>query len=178
MEEIIALIDRLIKEHQVIISDVQTLEKAANDASALILMEGAKDAFMPGRFDQKQGLKKFQEALEKIAEGLHGHFNREETGLLAAFEKHGDRKLVTALNSLLLEHTDLRSRLHDTREEVASLLSGGLGRHQWEAHAHDMRAHLTHTRKLLAAHAAVENELFVGLRQHLKGIKTEGGKKS
>jgi hypothetical protein len=169
MEEILALIDNLIDEHRVIAKDAQSLEQLANDASILVDLEEARDTFVPGRLDQKQSLQKLQELLEKIAQGLQAHFNREESGLLAAFEKHGDRKLVTTLNSLLLEHEDLRNRLAHAKDHVAELVSGGLARHQWEASANDMRAHLSHTRKLLEAHAAIENELFVAMRQHFRG---------
>jgi len=168
MQEIVTLIDKLIDEHKVIAKDFQSLDQVANDAGALVELEEAKEAFMPGRFDQTQGLQKLQELLEAIDEGLRGHFDREETGLLAAFEEHGDRKLVTTLNSLLLEHEDLRNRLAHSKDHVAELVSGGLARHRWQASANDMRAHLSHTRKLLEAHAAIENELFVELRRHLK----------
>ena len=168
MEEITALIDRIISEHKVIKERVQSLEQAANDASTLVELKEAKEAFVPGRFDQKQGLQRLQELLETIDKGLQEHFDREETGLLAAFEKRGDKKLVTTLNSLLLEHKDLRNRLACSKGQVAELVSGGLARHQWEAGANDMRAYLSHTRKLLEAHAVIENELLVELRQHLK----------
>jgi hypothetical protein len=83
-------------------------------------------------------------------------------------EQHGDRKFVTALNSLLLEHTDLRNRMTSSIEDVAQLSGGGLARHRWEASANDMRAHLSHTRKLLEAHASMENDLFKDLRQILQ----------
>jgi uncharacterized phage infection (PIP) family protein YhgE len=168
MEDVVALIDNLIDEHKTIAEDAQSLEQVANDASTLVALEEAKETFVPGRFDQKSSLQKLQDSLESIDRGLQAHFNREESGLLAAFEKHGDRKLVTTLNSLLLEHEDLRNRLAHAKEHVAELLGGGLARHQWEASANDMRAHLSHTRKLLEAHAAIENELFVAMRQHLK----------
>jgi iron-sulfur cluster repair protein YtfE (RIC family) len=173
MEETVALIDTLIEEHKVILKDAQSLEQVANDASLLADLAEAKESFVPGRFDQNQSLQKLQESLEAIAHRLEAHFNREETILLAAFEKHGDRKLVTTLNSLLLEHEDLRNRLAHAKEHVAELVSGGLARHQWEASAHDTRAHLSHTRKLLEAHANIENELFVDMRQHLKKNRQE-----
>ncbi|OGO19953.1 MAG: hypothetical protein A2144_12650 [Chloroflexi bacterium RBG_16_50_9] len=176
MDEIVALIEKIIEEHRVIISDFQSLEAVANDASAIIGLEKAKDSFMPGRFDQKEGLSEFQESLEKVDKGVRAHFNREETALLAAFEKHGDRSLVTALKSLLLEHEDLRNRLDHSREHIAELASGGLARQQWEASAHDMRAHLSHTRKLFGTHAAIEMELLVDMRKHLQGKSAGKGK--
>lgn len=169
MDEAIALIDKIISEHKVILKEAQTSEQLANDATALAELAGAKEVFMPGRFDQGQSLQKCQESLEKIGKMLQGHFGREETGLLATFEKHGDRKLVTALTTLLTEHKSLTKRLGDSKDQVAQLMSGGMARHRWEASAHDMRAHLSHTWKLLEAHASLENDLLVRLRRHLKG---------
>lgn len=167
MEEALALIDKIIEEHKTIIQRIQTLEQVANDAEAISGLEKAKDAFMPGRFEQKQGLQKLQEILEAIDHGIQAHFDREETGLLAAFEKYGDKELVSAWHSLLLEHEDLRNRLTHSKKHVAELTGGGLSRHLWEASAHGMRAHISHTRKLLEAHAEIEQELLQKLQSEL-----------
>ena len=122
---------------------------------------------MPGRLDQKQGLQKLQELLELINQGLQAHFNREETMLLAAFEKHGNKELASALHSLLLQHEDLRNRFVISKKQVAELISGGQSGQIWGASAHDMRAHLSHTRKLLEAHAQNEQEILQKLRSEL-----------
>lgn len=167
MEEIIALIDKIIEEHKTIIQGVQALEQAANDAEAMAGLEKAKEAFMPGRFQQKQGLQKLQELLEQTNQGLQAHFNREETALLTAFEKHGDRELASALRSLLLEHKDLRNHLAHSREHVAELAGGELSQQLWEAKAYDMRAYISHTRELLEVHARIEQELLQKLRSEL-----------
>ena len=170
----IGLISQLIEEHKVIMKETRSLEQVANDAGLVTDLTEAKETFVPGRFEQKETLQKLQDLLETIDKGLKGHFNREETALLAAVEEDGDRKLTTTLKSLLLEHEDLRTRLVHAKEHVAELVSGGLARHRWEASAHDMRAHLSHTRKLLEAHAAAETELFVELRRHLEGKSRKG----
>jgi len=167
MEEALALIEKIIEEHKMIKQGAQNLEQAANDAEAIADLEKAKDAFMPGRLGQGGGLRKLQEMLETIDKGLQAHFDREETGLVAAFEKHGSKELVSALRSLLLEHEDLRNRLAHSKEHIAELITGGLSRHLWEASAHDMRAHISHTRKLLEAHAEIEQELLHKLRAQL-----------
>jgi len=167
MEEALALIEEIIEEHKSIMQGAQTLEQVASDAEAMVGLEKAKETFMPGRFEQEQGLKKLQASLEAIDQGLRAHFNREETGLLVVFEKHGNKELASALRSLLLEHEDLRNRLAHSKKHVAELVSGGLSRHLWEASAHDMRAHISHTRKLLEAHAEIEQELFHRLRTEL-----------
>ncbi|MFH1647220.1 MAG: hemerythrin domain-containing protein [Chloroflexota bacterium] len=169
MNETLKLIDQLIAEHKVMNERAMNIEKAANDASLLTDLKEARETFVPGRFDQRQSLGKLEEMLVAIGSWLDKHFNREETILLSAVEKHGERKLISALNSLLLEHTDIRNRIGESKEHIAELTGGGLGRHRWDASANDMRAHLTHTRRLLEAHAAMENGLFAELRRALAG---------
>ena len=170
VKEALALIDKAIEEHKVIFQDLRTFETVANDAQALVEMDAAKGAFMPGRLGQKDGLQKLQELRDKIESGLEAHFNREETAVLTAFQKYGDRELVSALHSLLLEHEDLRQRLAHAWNHVAQLISGGLSRHLWEATAHDMLAHISHTRKLVEAHAEMEMELFHKLQRALTEV--------
>ena len=130
-------------------------------------LKDASETFVPGRLDQKKSLEKLEDMVQTMGDWLEKHFNREETALLKAIEKHGDSKFLTALNSLLLEHADLKNRMTHTRSHVAELAGGGMAAHQWAASAGDMRAHMNHTRKLLEAHAGIENELFHELRQHL-----------
>ena len=164
MKRTLALIEKIIKEHKTIF---QKMDQVVNDAEALRSFEKAKEIFMPGRLDQKAELGKLEEMFNSVAKGLQEHFDREETAVLAAFEEQGDRELASAFHSLMLEHKDLRNRLTHTQKHVAQLLSGELSRPIWEATAHDMRAHISHTRKLLEAHAGVEQELLLSLRRRL-----------
>ncbi len=166
--EALALIEKIIAEHKVIKEQAGTLERVANDAQALKGFEQAKEAFMPGRFGQQKGLSMLQESLDVIEQGLHRHFHSEETELPDVVEHYGDEELKADLRSILLEHKDLRSRITQSKKHVAELTSGNLSRHLWEASAHDMRAHITHTRKLLEAHAEIEQELLHELRGRLQ----------
>lgn len=168
-EEVIALIDRIIEEHRVFL---QTLDQVANDAQAMLGLEKAQQAFMPGRLEEKQSLQKMQGLLATVDQGMRAHFNREETRLLPAFEKYGDKKLVSALESLLTQHADLRQRFSREKELMAELTSGKLSRHIWEASAQDMRAHISHTHKVFEAHARSEQKLLHTLRSEL--MKTQG----
>lgn len=167
MDEAITIIDKILEEHKTIMQRLQSLEKVANDAEAMVGIDKAKEIFMPGRLDQKQGLQKLQELQEKVSQGLQEHFNMEETALMSAVEKRGDRRIASALRTLLLEHTDLRNRIAHSKKHVAELTGGKLSRTIWEASAHDMRAHISHTRKLLEAHAAIGQELLQELRDEL-----------
>ena len=168
MEEVLALIDKIIEEHKQIIGRFQSLEQVANDAQAIVGLEKAKEAFMPGRFEMRQGLQKLQELLEITDRGIKAHFDREETGLLAAFEKHGGRMLASALRALLPEHENFKDRLAHSKKHLADLTGGELSRQVWEASAYDIRAYLTHTQKLFEAHAQSEQKLFQTLRNQLK----------
>ena len=172
-DEILVLVDKIIEEHQLVFSRFKNLEGMLSDAEAISGIDEAKEAFMPGRLDREQGLPKLLESLEIIEQGIEAHFNREETALLAAFEKHGDKNLVFALEALLVQHEDLRSRLTDSKRHVTELIGGGLARQQWEASAHDMRAHITHTQQLFHGHAAGEQPLLMEIRKRL----VEGTKK-
>jgi hypothetical protein len=171
MKKELAVIERIIEEHKVIKERVKTLERAANDAEALIGFEQAKEAFMPGRLDQKKGLTALGELLDVIEQGLHKHFNYEEKELPGVVESCGDEGLSSDLNSLFLEHKDLRNRIAHSKRHVADLVSGNMSRHLWEASAYDMRAHISHTRKLLEAHVEIEVELLHRLRDNLRKAK-------
>ena len=171
MKAAITLIEQVIEEHKTVFQRLKTLEQVADDAEALKGFEEAQELFMPGWFDQKKKLERLEEIVNMVDEGLQAHFDREETALLAAFKEQGDRELADSFQSLLLEHKDLRNRLAHTKNHVSQLTGGKLSRHHWQATAHDMRAHISHTRKLLEAHAELEQELFFSLRQKLLGEK-------
>ncbi len=170
MNEALALIDKIIEEHKQILARFRSLEQVANDAQALSALDRAKEDFLPGRLDdQKGGLQKWQESLETIDRGIKAHFDREETGLLAAFEKHGGRMLVSALRVLLSEHEELRNRLVRLKKDVAELAAGGLSREVWEGKAWGVRVYIGHTWKLFQSHARSEQKLFRTLRSQLQG---------
>ncbi|HEY79030.1 MAG TPA: hypothetical protein G4O09_07960 [Dehalococcoidia bacterium] len=171
MKAALDLIEQIVEEHKTIRLRLQSMEQIVNDAEALQGFEEAQEGFMPGRFDQKAGLDRLEELVNLVDQGLQAHFDREETALLAAVEEQGDRELASAFHSLLLEHEDLRNRLTHTKNHISQLTGGELPRHHWEATAYDMRAHITHTRKLLEAHAEVEQELLQSLRRRLLGEK-------
>ena len=71
MEEALALIDQLIEEHKQILQDIQTTERIANDAGALLELGRAEEDFMPGRFDdQERSLQSLQESLEAVDQAV------------------------------------------------------------------------------------------------------------
>ena len=168
MEDDLSIIERVIAEHKTIRQGFQNLEKIANDAEALMGFEEAKEAFMPGRLDQKQGLSQLEDTLSAIEDGMQRHFHFEETSLPTVVDHRGDAEMKSSLRSILLEHVDLRNRLTHSKKHAAELVGGGMARHRWEASAHDMRTYISHTRKLLEAHAEIEQELLHELHNRLQ----------
>ena len=169
MEEALALIDQLIEEHKRILQGVQTLEQAANDAMAILKLDRAKEDFVPGRFDDpKQSLQSLQDSLETIEKGIQAHFGREESRLLTVLQQHGGGILASGLHVLLLEHKELQNRISESKKEVAELAVEGLSREVREGKAWGVRVYLSHTRKLIQAHAQSEEVLFRTLKSELK----------
>jgi hemerythrin-like domain-containing protein len=168
VEQAIALIDQLIEQHKQILQKLQATEQAANDVGAMIQLDKAKEDFVPGRFsDQKQGLQSLQKSLEAIDNGLQKHFNLEEKRLLTIFEQYGSETLASGLRLLILEHQELKDRIAESKKEVAELVTQSASREVREGKAWGVRVYISHTRKLIEAHAQSEQELFHKLRAEL-----------
>ena len=168
MEDIIAMIDSLILEHDELITNMRNLEHIATDLGVAFQLEEAKEALVLGRLGgQEDSLKKLEEVLTEAESKIRAHFNREERGLLKAFEHSGKHMLASALHELLLEHKELRHRIASSRKEMAELRSSELSRDVWEGKAWGIRVYLTHTRRLLEDHAHSEYDLLQKARGEL-----------
>jgi predicted nucleic acid-binding Zn-ribbon protein len=175
-DEVVALIDRLIEEHRIINQNLESLETVVNDAGAILNFEKAKETYMPGRNTSKQDLETMDKLLDSIDEGLRGHFNREEQGLHKAFDTVGTKEMSEAFSTLVKEHDTLRERLSEHGNIRNSLFEalkspnegrGSMTRHQWEAKAHDMRAYIMHSRRMVQEHTVRESKLFHSLKETL-----------
>jgi len=168
MEGTIALFDAIIEEHKQIMEDVETSEHIADDLGAILEMDRATGEFEPATLDRKRrGLQGLQQSLEKVDKELQAHFAREERALLTAFEDYGGKTFASALRALLVEHQELKNRIAKSKQDAAELAEGGLSRGVWEGRAYGMRVYISHTRKLLEAHAQSELELLQALRKEL-----------
>ena len=169
MEETLALVNRIIKDHEQIIIGIQTSEEIANDVVAILELERPLESFVPGRLDdQRQSLRDLQQSLERVDKMLQEHFGREEKSLLSALEKRRNKTLASAFSSLLDEHKELTARLAKLKEDVAELVTEGLSRSLWEGKAYGMRAYIRHTQRLIEAHAETEQSLLQTVRKELE----------
>jgi iron-sulfur cluster repair protein YtfE (RIC family) len=171
MDTTLQLIDQLIAEHKTIGDKTKSLEKTTNDVTLISNLKQVKSEFTEGDGAPSVDLKRLDQMLEEIETWLGKHFSREETVLLPAVEDHGNDKLVTALNSLLFEHTDLKDRMLHSRKRADELKDWSLSQDIWYSRAGDLRTYIAHTIKLIETHAARENHLLKELRQYLKKHK-------
>lgn len=173
MEDTVAIIDELIREHRQIEESMQSYEQSLSDLGQARKLEGAKESFVLGRLgEEKKRATQLESDLMTVDRRLEHHFYREEKALLEAFKRHGLRKLASILLDLLTEHTEIRERLAELKESAAELVSGQLSRSVWDAKAWDLRAAITHTRRLVEVHARKEEALFQDAEQALRGEVT------
>lgn len=166
--EALAFIQRLIEEHRIYLGEYKKIEQIASDATGLQAFDVFKEAFMPGRQDVTQVLHKLSELVTSIANGLRAHYDKEEANLPGIVQRYGDEALGLTLRSILLEHRALRQRIAQAETLVADLTGGKLNRFIWEATGHDLRAHLTQSRKVLENHAEKEQVFLYELQKALK----------
>ncbi len=171
VSDALALIQKIIEEHRIYLAGLQNIEQTANDSMVMKGLEMGKEVFVPGRLDQGQGLHKLSDLMKSVGVGLRAHFNREETALPGVVAQYGNNKMASTLRSILQEHEYLRNRIADAEKLVAELAAGKLTRAVWDATANDMRAHVTHTRKLIETHASSEQVLLHELEKLLKSVK-------
>ena len=158
MQNSLAVIDRLIREHEAIRQKAAGIADLISDEGAVKLL-GEIDAANLGRL---------LELLKSTMQGLETHFNFEESGLLAAAERFDDRRMNTAFSTLFLQHEKLRNDFTSSIRDLTQLLnerpSGRVGQKQ----ARDTLARLNVTISMLKSHAASEDKLLHELKAALE----------
>ncbi|MBI2860449.1 MAG: hemerythrin domain-containing protein [Chloroflexi bacterium] len=170
MQDVLAMIDRIIEEHKRIIGDLQAMEKMANDLGAIGGLERAEGEFVPGRWeDHVQGLGRWKSALDVIERAISRHFHFEETFLMPAVERHGTSEMAPAWRVWLAEHAELRERLAKLGIDMDELKVAETHHVIWQGKAWGIRVYMVHTRKLFEIHASSEQELLQKMRSYLLG---------
>jgi iron-sulfur cluster repair protein YtfE (RIC family) len=168
MDTTLQLLDQLIAEHKSLGDKTKSLEKTTNDTTLISNLKQTKEEFTEGDGAPTVDLKKLDHMLEEIETWLGKHFSREESVLLPAVKEFGNDRLVTALNSLLFEHSDLRDRMVHSRRRLDELKDWSLPQNIWYSRAGDLRVYIVHTIKLIETHSAMENHLLNEFRRYLK----------
>ncbi len=115
MPDSLAIIDRVIKEHQRIRSHIKLVGESTNDMEAMFSLQQAYSGWTLGSMEvvsDKQT--QLQQTVSFLDEGLNNHFAFEERFLPPLFGE-------LLMQALLVEHKQIRQEIG----EVKSLLAGG-----------------------------------------------------
>lgn len=166
--EALALIEKIIEEHRIILGDIRDFTQSTNDVVAMRGLGQAQESFVPGRLEnQQQSLGSWQESLLAVDRGVQAHFHREETALVTAVAEYGDSDLASGLRHWLAEHKELRERLDKMKQDVAGLVGDTSAQAAWQEKAWGIRVYTTHTGKLFDVHARGEQKMLLKLRDFL-----------
>ena len=160
----LAIINRVIAEHQTIGQHVKLLGDSVSDEEALKSLEGARADWIPGRLEavsEKQ--KRLQQTMNALDEGLRRHFAFEEKALPPLLGE-------LLMQSLILEHREIKERIDEAKSIAADTKLEGLSRDELlseEAHMQHIVANIGH---LVEEHAARE-EAVLAMMQRALGEK-------
>ena len=162
MENNLAIISRIIEEHQAIRGHIKLVGDSASDREAMNALTRARADWIPGRLEilaEKQ--KKLQQTMSFLDEGLKNHF---------AFEARYLPPFLGELlmRALLLEHREIRKQIDEAKSIVADTRLEGLSRE--ELLSKESRVHQTVSTicQLVEEHAIREEVVLEMLQRALE----------
>jgi len=154
MLDSLAIINRVIEEHQAIRGHIKLVGDSIPDQEALTALEKARADFIPGRLEvltEKQ--EKLQQTLNFLDEGLKNHF---------AFEDKALPPLLGELpmRGLLLEHREIKNKIDEAKSIVASTKLEGLSREELLSREAHIQQTITSICQLVEEHATREEAIL------------------
>jgi hemerythrin len=162
MQDKLAIIKRIIDEHQNIKQHVKLVGDSVSDQEALTALQKEHSNFIPGRLEvisEKQ--KRLQQTMAFLEDGLKNHF---------AFEEKVLPPLLGELlaQALALEHREIIREIKEDKSIVANISLKGLSREELlekEAHIEQVIDTLL---QLIEEHAAREETVLGMIRSALE----------
>jgi len=162
MEDYLAIINRVIEEHQVIRGHVKLVGDSVPDREALSSLEKTRADWVPGRPELLAGKqKKLLQAVSYLEEGLKNHF---------AFE---ERALPSLLGELLmraisLDHQQIIKEIEKDRSIVAETSLGEQSREELLSKEAEIQQTINDLCQLVEEHAFREEAILEMLRRALE----------
>ena len=166
MEDRLAVIKRIIAEHQNIRAHVKLVGDSVSDREALAALQKSHADFIPGRPEVvSDKCRKIQQTILSLEEGLKNHFFYEEKALPPMLGELLGRALV-------LEHSEISREIDEVKSMVGSTDLEGLNRdellHQ-ESHIQQM---IDSVSCLIEEHADREEAVLEMLSRALQSKKS------
>ena len=154
MLDSLAIINKVIEEHQAIRKHVKLVGDSVPDREALTALEKEHADFIPGRFEVlTEKREKLQQTLNFLDEGLKNHF---------AFEGEVLPPLLGELpmRGLLLEHREIKSKIDEAKSIIADTKLEGLSREELLSKEANIQQTITGICQLVEEHAAKEEAIL------------------
>lgn len=161
----LAIINKVIEEHQTIKAHVKLVGDSLTDQEALGNLEKARADWIPGRPEKVAEMcDKLQQTVGFLAEGLKNHFDFEEEVLPPLLGE-------ALMQALFLEHEDIREAVSEARALVAELGLEEMGRGELMARESQVHEVINDMCQLVDEHAARE-EVILGMVR--RGLEEKG----
>jgi len=158
----LAIINRVIAEHQTIGQHIKLVGDSVSDEEALKSLEGAHADWIPGRpqaVSEKQ--KRIQQTISTLDEGLKRHFAFEEKSLPPLLGE-------LIMRSLILEHREIREEIDKAKSIVADTKLEGLSRNELLSEEANMQNMVARIRQLVGEHASREEAVLAMVQKALE----------
>ena len=158
----LAIISRVIQEHQTIKGHIKLVGDSITDQEALTSLAGARSDWIPGRLEilaEKQ--KKLQQTISFLDEGLKSHFSFEEKALPLLLGE-------LFMQALILDHQEIRKAINEAISTVSNTRLEGLRREELLSKESDMQQVIDSICQLVEEHAAREEVLLEMLQRALE----------
>lgn len=159
MQDKLAIIKRVVDEHQIIKKHLKLVGDSVNDQEALATLRKAHTDFIPGRLEvasEKQN--RLQQAMSFLKEGLENHFAFEEKELPPLLGE-------LLMQALVLEHREIIKEIDEAVSTVANTRLEGLSREESLSTESQMQQMIDNICQLVEEHATKEEAILEMLRR-------------
>lgn len=157
----LAIINRMIDEHQAIRGHIKLVGESISDREALMSLERARADWVPGQLEilgEKQ--RNLQQAMSYLDEGLRNHYAYEETMLPALLGN-------LFMKALILDHREIQEQLDKAKSLVADTKLEGLSREELLTRESHLKQVIDKICQLVEEHTLKEDTIFQMLKRAL-----------
>lgn len=169
MSDKLAIINRVIEEHQKVRKYVKLVGDSVTDREALASLQKARTDWVPGRLEilsEKQ--KKLQQTVIALDEGLKNHFDYEEKYLPPILGE-------LFMQALLIEHREINKGLNDAKITVTDTKLEGLSREQCLVEESTLQEVINNLCQAIEEHAHREEIILEMLQKALQEKQPDKG---
>jgi hypothetical protein len=162
MENYLAIINKVIAEHQTIRSHIKLVGDSIPDREALAGLEKTRADWVPGKPEVlSESQNKLVQAISYLEEGLRNHFT---------FEQNAFPPLLGDLfmRAILLDHEEIMKEIKEDRVITAETGLGGLSREDLLDRESKIRQAVDDLGRLIDEHAGREEVILDMLRRALE----------